>query len=143
MSNRLDGKMAVVTGAASGIGAETARVFAREGATVVIADVNAEGAEAVAKEIRATGGSAEKAVVAENEAMIELRDRASVEKKPVGADEGPMTPEGRQTRSIAQVLAEGASGVAVSEDGEKVYAVADDDDLIAVFARQSDSTKPG
>lgn len=37
---RLKDKVAIVTGAASGFGAETARLFAREGALVVVADLN-------------------------------------------------------------------------------------------------------
>lgn len=48
---RLKNKVAIVTGAASGFGAETARVFAREGAMVVVADLNLAGANAVASEI--------------------------------------------------------------------------------------------
>ena len=48
---RLEGKTAIVTGAASGFGAEMARVFAREGAKVVLFDLNGPGAEAVAAEI--------------------------------------------------------------------------------------------
>ncbi len=50
---RLDNKVAVVTGAASGIGKEIARAFVREGATVVIADLNQASADAVAAELSA------------------------------------------------------------------------------------------
>jgi 3-oxoacyl-[acyl-carrier protein] reductase len=48
---RLAAKIALVTGAASGFGAEIARTFAREGAKVVLLDVNADGAEAIAAAI--------------------------------------------------------------------------------------------
>jgi len=48
---RLKNKKAIVTGGASGFGAEIARVFAREGASVLIVDQNQAGAEAVAAEI--------------------------------------------------------------------------------------------
>jgi 3-oxoacyl-[acyl-carrier protein] reductase len=50
---RLQGKSALVTGAASGFGAEIARHFAREGAQVTLMDLNGEGARAVADEIGA------------------------------------------------------------------------------------------
>jgi NAD(P)-dependent dehydrogenase (short-subunit alcohol dehydrogenase family) len=55
---RVEGKVAIVTGSASGIGREVAGLLAREGAKVVVADLNAEGAEVVAKEIRSAGGEA-------------------------------------------------------------------------------------
>jgi meso-butanediol dehydrogenase / (S,S)-butanediol dehydrogenase / diacetyl reductase len=48
---RLEGKVAIVTGAASGIGAATARRFVVEGARVVVADVNAEAGEEVARSL--------------------------------------------------------------------------------------------
>ncbi|WP_213686254.1 glucose 1-dehydrogenase [Roseicyclus sp.] len=48
---RLEGKTAIVTGAGSGFGAGIARIFAREGATVMVADINAAAALAIADEI--------------------------------------------------------------------------------------------
>jgi NAD(P)-dependent dehydrogenase (short-subunit alcohol dehydrogenase family) len=55
----LDDKVAVVTGAAGGIGAATARLLSTAGAAVVISDINIEGAKAVAEEIRSQGGTAQ------------------------------------------------------------------------------------
>jgi len=54
----LQGKVAFITGGASGIGAGTARRFAQEGARVVLADVQDQEGEGVADEIRAAGGEA-------------------------------------------------------------------------------------
>jgi 2-hydroxycyclohexanecarboxyl-CoA dehydrogenase len=56
--NRFEGQVAIVTGAASGIGRATALRLAAEGAAVVIADLNAKGAGEVAKTISADGGRA-------------------------------------------------------------------------------------
>jgi meso-butanediol dehydrogenase/(S,S)-butanediol dehydrogenase/diacetyl reductase len=56
MTGRLDGKAVLITGTAGGQGAAAARLFAAEGARVVGCDLDGERAEAVAAEVRATGG---------------------------------------------------------------------------------------
>ncbi len=55
---RLTGKVAIVTGGASGIGAETARVFAGHGACVVVCDVNAALGQSIVEDIGNSGGDA-------------------------------------------------------------------------------------
>lgn len=66
---KLDGKVAVVTGAASGMGKAIAELFAKEGAKVVVADLNEEGANKVVEGIVAQGGVAKALKV--NVAMLE------------------------------------------------------------------------
>jgi NAD(P)-dependent dehydrogenase (short-subunit alcohol dehydrogenase family) len=62
MDGLLNDRIAVVTGGGGGIGAATAQLFARQGAQVVIADIDAELAQLTAEQITASGGSAFAAV---------------------------------------------------------------------------------
>lgn len=63
MDREFDGKVALVTGAASGIGAAVARLLGARGARVVVADLNGAGAAEVAQAIAAAGGKAAPHVV--------------------------------------------------------------------------------
>ena len=58
MNGRFDGKVAFVTGATSGIGRATALAFARDGASVVVADVAADGNRETARMVEQAGGEA-------------------------------------------------------------------------------------
>ncbi len=62
-SQRLVGQVAIVTGGAQGIGGATARRLAEEGASVLVADVDLETAQATAAAIRGRGGAAEAAAI--------------------------------------------------------------------------------
>src|ERR1700726_1063447 len=58
MAGILDGKVAIITGAASGIGRATSQIFAREGAKLLLADVQEEGGYETVKMIKDAGGAA-------------------------------------------------------------------------------------
>lgn len=75
---RLEGKRAVITGAASGMGRATAELFASEGARVALLDAQAEAGETVAESIRAAGGDA-------TFARADVTDEASVRSAVDGA----------------------------------------------------------
>ncbi len=67
----LAGKVAVVTGGASGIGAALARAFAKEGAQVAVADLNAAGANEVAAEVGGIALTIDVSIEADNKRLIE------------------------------------------------------------------------
>ncbi len=77
MANRLQGKVALITGAGSGIGEATATRFAEEGATVVVADVRVDAAERVARTIGGTAIGIEIDVI--NRASIKAAIDTTVE----------------------------------------------------------------
>src|SRR3546814_388587 len=59
MTDRFNGKVALVTAAAAGIGAATARAFAEGGARVMLSDIDVDGGEALAEELRSAGRQAD------------------------------------------------------------------------------------
>jgi NAD(P)-dependent dehydrogenase (short-subunit alcohol dehydrogenase family) len=74
---RLTGKVAVITGAASGIGRATAIRFAGEGAAIVIADLNAEGGEAAVRDCKENGG---RAVFQKTDVSAEAAVKAAIDR---------------------------------------------------------------
>jgi NAD(P)-dependent dehydrogenase (short-subunit alcohol dehydrogenase family) len=77
--NRLLGKAAIVTGAAGGIGAATAAAFAREGAKLLLADIDLDAAAALADRFKADGAEAEAvhADIGDEESIRQMVARAS------------------------------------------------------------------
>ena len=55
---KVEGKVVIITGGGSGIGAASARLFAKHGAQVIVSDINLANAEKIAEEINSEGGKA-------------------------------------------------------------------------------------
>jgi meso-butanediol dehydrogenase/(S,S)-butanediol dehydrogenase/diacetyl reductase len=72
VAGRFEGKVALLTGAASGIGAATARRFAAEGAQLMLGDINEQGLASVAKELTSSGSAVD-------HRAVDVRDLAQVE----------------------------------------------------------------
>ncbi len=85
LSRSIEGKVAIVTGAASGMGRATAHLFSDEGAAVALCDVNQSGLEKTFHEIQDSGGTAEKYVV-----DLQGREAGSELVERVRADLGPI-----------------------------------------------------
>ncbi|MFC0284161.1 SDR family NAD(P)-dependent oxidoreductase [Camelimonas abortus] len=81
LSRSVRGRVVIVTGAASGMGAATARVFADEGARVALADIRGDDVEAVAAGIRAAGGDAKAYTldVADADAIVRVVNQAAAD----------------------------------------------------------------
>ncbi len=99
--NELNGKVAIITGAATGIGRASAELFAREGAKLILADLNVEQGEALAGSLRAAGSEAffVKTNVGKAEdcermvaAAIEKFGRLDVAFNNAGISDGPLPP---------------------------------------------------
>ena len=75
-NQRFDGKAALVTGGSSGMGLAAAKLFASRGAAVAIADINVEGGEQAAADIKAAGG---KALFLRTDVSVEADVRAVIE----------------------------------------------------------------
>ncbi len=100
----LDGKVAIVTGAAVGMGAATAKLFADAGAKVVVADLDRENGEAVVQSIEAAGGAAvfqktNVAIAKDVEAMVAVAVQ-KFGKLDVAVNNAAITPD---THSIAEM----------------------------------------
>src|SRR5436190_1465281 len=99
---KLDGKVSLVTGAASGIGEETVRLFAREGARVMLADVEDDVGRRVAAELNAAGGGARDVHaggVAAGAAQYGIRVNCvcpGIIDTPIWGRLAPLTPEARR-----------------------------------------------
>jgi 3-oxoacyl-[acyl-carrier protein] reductase len=113
-SFRVDGKVAVVTGAGSGIGKASAMALAGAGATVVCADVRGDTAQATAEEISAAGGEAEGAAL-----DVSVRAEVDALAARVAADRGGI----QIWCNIAGIMLGGPFLEELEEDLDRIMAV--------------------
>ena len=114
LSRSIAGKVALVTGAASGMGRATAHLFADEGAHVAVTDINGEGVEEVVAEITAAGLSA-------RGWTLDLADPARI------------------TEVVGEIAEHfGGLDILVNNAGISKHALIDDDDYEAVWDRHID-----
>jgi len=113
---RLDGRVAIVTGAASGIGAATAGLFVAEGATVAVFDIDQVGAEATAARLSGAMGAGvdvtdSRAVDAAVQEVVDRHNRIDVLVHAAGVDVG----EAWKQRVFDATVAQGPARAAGSE----------------------------
>lgn len=100
----LDGKVAIVTGSAMGMGKETAKLFAQNGAKVVIADFNEEKGKEVVEEIKTDGGEAYFVEVdVSNEEQVENMVKETVDqygKLDIAVNNAALTPDDKPVADI-------------------------------------------
>ena len=114
LSRSIEDRVALITGAANGMGRATAHLFADEGAQVAVVDVDADGVERVAKEITGAGGTAHGGV-------RDLRDADAI-------------------RQVIEAVAAqfGGLDILINNAGVSQHVQIDDEDYEAVWARLQD-----
>jgi len=114
LSRSIEDRVALITGAANGMGRATAHLFADEGAQVAVVDVDADGVERVAKEITGAGGTA-------HGWMLDLRDADAI-------------------RQVIEAVAAqfGGLDILINNAGVSQHVQIDDEDYEAVWDRLQD-----